>query len=181
MSESTFERKARKIRLIVTDVDGTLTDGGIYLGAEGFELKKFSVRDGLGAHLWREAGFFLCFLTGRPESGPVARRAEEMGVFRVKYGVREKGEGLRELCASLGTPLDETAYLGDDVMDLPVAGLAGLTAAPSDAAPEFRAAADLVLSARGGEGALRELVERLLRAKGLWEKLLQQRFGGSGR
>lgn len=163
----TLRARARRVRLLVVDVDGVLTDGRMVLSARGDELKAFHARDGVAVALARRAGIRVAFVTG--ERAPIARRrGERLGVDAVVLGARRKGETLTELCARFGCTPAEAAYVGDDLLDVPALERAGLAVAVADAPREVRALAHLVTRARGGEGALRECVEVLLRARGVW-------------
>lgn len=158
-----------KIRCLILDVDGTMTDGGVYLDSEGTEMKKFSIRDGAGILLLREAGVLPVILTGR-ESLCVTLRARELGIQQVYQGVKDKKEFLERFQKEQNLFRQETAYLGDDLNDLAAMSLAGISACPSDAATGVLSQCSLVLKARGGEGAVREFAELVLSAKGvLWD------------
>ena len=158
-----------KIRCLILDVDGTMTDGGVYLDSEGTEMKKFSIRDGAGILLLREAGVLPVILTGR-KSLCVTLRARELGIRQVYQGVKDKKEFLERFQKEQNLSRQETAYLGDDLNDLAAMSLAGISACPSDAATGVLSRCSLVLKARGGEGAVREFTELVLSAKGvLWD------------
>jgi YrbI family 3-deoxy-D-manno-octulosonate 8-phosphate phosphatase len=159
---------ARPIKLILSDVDGVMTDGRIILDNAGIESKEFHVRDGMGIKLWQQAGFSFGVLTSR-NSQIVKLRAKELGIAIVRQGFDEKLPAAREIFASLGLNSSEVCYIGDDLPDLPVILEVGLSVAVSDAVAEVKSAAKWNLSTPGGHGALRELIERLLKAKGLWE------------
>ncbi len=159
--------RARRVELLVLDVDGVLTDGGLYYGADGELLKRFDVKDGHGLVLCRISGLPTAILTAR-SSRIVEVRAKELGIRHVLQGERDKEAGLERLLAEAGVSADRVAYIGDDVNDLPVLRRTGLSACPADAVPEVRAAVDHVCAAPGGRGAVRELCELVLRAKGLW-------------
>lgn len=167
--------KARAIRWLVLDVDGVLTDGRIILdGAKG-EWKAFDVRDGQRIALAAHEGLRTVFLTGR-SSRVVERRAAELGVHRVFQGAHDKGAIMDLFYSEEGARPQETAYLGDDIVDLPALRRAGFAAAVGDAVPEVKAVADWIATAPGGHGAVRELVEFVLAAQGRWEAALA-RFG----
>jgi 3-deoxy-D-manno-octulosonate 8-phosphate phosphatase (KDO 8-P phosphatase) len=171
------------VRLLVTDVDGVLTDGRMVLSARGDELKAFHSRDGLGLQLARRAGIRTAWVTG--ETSPIARvRGRRLGVDAVVLGARRKGECLAALCDRFEVPPAATAFVGDDLLDLPALQLAGLAVAVADAAPDVRAAAHLVTRAPGGGGAVRECVELILRAQGVWGSVVDaflREHGGRGR
>ncbi len=149
------------IRLIAMDVDGTLTDGGIYLGAD-LELKRFDVQDGLGLVRFRAQGGTIAMISGR-FSPASQRRAQELGFDFVRNGVKDKLPELQEIAAQLGITAQETAYIGDDLNDRDCILWAGLGAAVANAVEEVKAVADVVTSRGGGHGAVRELVELVLR------------------
>jgi len=172
-------RKLASTRLLAMDVDGVLTDGRIIWGAAPasgnlLELKAFDVKDGLGLSLARAAGIRLAWITGRV-SRLVAQRARELQIDRLCERVRDKGVALSELCAEWEIPLAEAAFVGDDLNDLLAFRCAGLRIAVGDAAPEVREAADWITGAPGGRGAVREVVEALLRARDAWDAA-QERF-----
>jgi len=161
-------RKARApgqdIRLLITDVDGVLTDAGMYYGAEGEIMKKFSTRDGMGSQLWRESGRAIAIVTGE-NSPAVERRAEKLRIDEVHVGISEKKSVVRGMLEKRGLTASQVAYLGDDVNDLGAMQEVGFVACPADAHPRVRAVADYVCTAKGGEGCLRELVDYLQQAR----------------
>ncbi len=159
---------ARNIRMILSDVDGVMTDGSIIIDNSGVETKSFHVRDGLGIKLWQQAGFMFGILTSR-NSRIVKLRAAELGISIVRQGFEEKLAAAREIFATQGIQPSEVCYIGDDLPDLPVMLEVGLGVAVSDAVAEVRSTAKWVLTTPGGHGAIRELIERLLKAKGRWE------------
>ena len=162
-----------QIRALVCDVDGVLTDGSILLAEDGTEIKRFNSHDGAGIHLFVESGFQVALLTGRT-SGAAAQRARELGVQHVRQGVRDKIPVYEELLAAMGVTDAEVCYVGDDLPDVPVMRRAGYSAAPADAREEVRAAASYVTHARGGRGAVREVIERILKAQGKWADILRR-------
>lgn len=168
---------ARRIRLVVLDVDGVMTDGGIYLGAtdagERVELKRFEIQDGLGIRLLQEAGIPCAIVTGR-ESHSVRLRAAELGIAECHQDpTAAKPRIVRDLLERLGVGWEETAFLGDDLPDLAVLRRVGLPAAVGNAAPEARAAALWQGERRGGHGAVREFAEALLEARGEWAERVE--------
>jgi len=169
--EPVWMERARKVELLVLDVDGVLTDGGLYYGPEGEALKRFDVKDGHGIVLCRDTGLPSAILTART-SRAVEVRAKELRIPFVLQGERDKKVGLEKLLERCGLTADKLAYIGDDVNDLPVLSRVGFAAAPADARPEVKEHVHYVCESRGGHGAVRELCEVLLRAKGLWEKAL---------
>jgi len=170
--DGAFATRCRAIRLILSDVDGVMTDGTLLLLRDGSEAKAFHARDGLGVVLAHRAGLKTGLISGR-SSPEVSRRATELGMVVARQGVSDKGAVFREILAELALQPHEVAYVGDDVNDLPVLLQAGLSAAPADAAFEVRAQTFMVLDAAGGRGCLREFVESILRARGEWEGLVQ--------
>lgn len=159
------------IELLVLDVDGVLTDGVIAIDDRGVETKHFHVRDGSALNLWRKAGKRAAILSGR--SAPVVDlRAAELGISPVIQGAAQKGEPYRDLIGQLGLEPRQVCFIGDDLADLPVLGSVGLAACPADAAPEVLRAAHYVAHAPGGRGAVREVIEQILRGQGTWESLV---------
>ena len=171
MKDEALAERCRALKLILTDVDGVMTDGTVLLLPDGSEAKAFHVRDGLAIVLAPRAGLKTGILSGR-SSRAVAVRAEELGVGLVRQGIADKGSALREILAAEGLEAHEVAYIGDDVNDLPVMRAVALTAAPADAPLEVRAEAFMVMEASGGKGCLREFIEAILRARGDWERVL---------
>lgn len=159
------------IELLVMDVDGVLTDGVIAVDDRGVESKHFFVRDGSAIALWRRAGHRAAILSGR-WAPVVDRRASELGIAPVVQGASDKRASLRDLLGRLDLDRRQVCYMGDDLPDLPALLDAGLSACPADAAPEVRDAAHVVAAAPGGRGAVRELVELILRQQGRWEALV---------
>ncbi len=165
-----------KIKMLVMDVDGTLTDGHIYIGAEGEMMKAFHVQDGYAiAHILPEKGITPVIITGR-KSKIVEKRAAELKIQHLHQGIMDKLSKLQEVAAELGVSAGEIAYIGDDVNDLDCIGFCGLTACPADAVPAVRDAADYICSRNGGSGAVREFIEKLVSEgnekshAGLWHK-----------
>ena len=156
-----------RIRLLALDVDGTLTDGGVFYDDAGRELKRFHIHDGLGIVLAGFVGLGIAWMTGRT-SPLVERRARELGVTDLLQGVRDKAQTLDDLALRRGLSLDEIAFMGDDLNDLPALRRAGFAVAPANAVPEVRAAAHLVTPRAGGAGAVRDAIEAILHARGDW-------------
>jgi len=167
----TVEQKAAKIKLLLFDVDGVLTDGKILMHADGSESKTFDIKDGTGIVWALRQGLTVGFLSAR-SSAATAQRAAQLGVTLVHQGVRSKLDTYDQIVDGLILEDDQAAYMGDDLLDLPVLSRVGLATAPADAAPEVRARVHWVTSAKGGSGAARELIEMILRAQGRWEGLL---------
>ncbi len=167
--------RAARVRLFLMDVDGVLTDGGIIHDSEGRETKRFHVRDGHGIKMLPRGGVTAGIITGR-SSEVVAIRARELGVGIVRQGVHDKVVAWREILSETGVSPEETAYVGDDIVDLPLLRAVGFSAAPSDAEPYVLDAVDYVSSRRGGMGAVREIVEFLLRSNGSWGAVTAKYF-----
>lgn len=164
---SSIQSNAAAVRLLALDVDGVLTDGRIYYGNEGEELKAFNIKDGLGIKLLRESGVTVAIITGR-QSEIVARRARELGIADVVQGRDDKREALLELCQRLKLTIEECAYMGDDLPDLGAVVAAGLGLTVADACATVREAADWISESSGGCGAVREACELILSARGEW-------------
>lgn len=162
-----------RIRLLVLDVDGVLTDGTVLLGAGDEECKAFHTRDGAGLALWRDAGYHITFLTGRGGEA-VRRRARELRIPRIWEHVRDKLAAWDEIRAHYGLADHEIAAMGDDIPDLRILRRAGFSACPQDAARDVREIVDFVAPSAGGHGAVRDLVEHLLRERGEWLTLLER-------
>jgi len=159
--------RAARIRLLVLDVDGVLTDGGLYYGADGESVKRFSVQDGLAMVAARRAGLGLAVVSGRA-SAAVERRLSELGVSEIHQGVGDKSAILDDLMSRLALRSAQVAAMGDDLPDLPLLRRVGVALAPRNAVPEVRKAAHWVAGRNGGEGAVREAIELLLRARKAW-------------
>ncbi|MGP0066004.1 MAG: KdsC family phosphatase [Isosphaeraceae bacterium] len=163
--------RCEPIELLVVDVDGVLTDGVIAVDDRGVETKHFHVRDGLAFTLWHRAGKRSAILSGR-RAESVDRRAAELKIEHVLQGRAEKGEPFLGLIEGLGLAPRQVCYVGDDLPDLPVLRAVGLAACPADAVEEVRDAAHLVTRAPGGRGAVREVVELILKCQGNWSLVL---------
>lgn len=168
-----LEDRCRKIELLLSDVDGVLTNGGIVFDNQGIETKEFHIRDGLGIRLWQRAGFAFGVLTART-SHIVRMRAQELGIEIVRQGFEDKLPAAQQIIAQQGLQFDQVCYIGDDLTDIPVIRRVGLGVAVADAVAEVRASADLVTEARGGAGAVRELIEILLKTKNRWDDLIRK-------
>jgi 3-deoxy-D-manno-octulosonate 8-phosphate phosphatase (KDO 8-P phosphatase) len=178
MDEQALHERLAGIRLLAMDVDGVLTDGTIIWSAaaqegEVMESKAFSVKDGLGLSLARTAGLAVVWITGRT-SRVVERRAAELGVTELHQWARNKAGVLGEIRCRLALPASALLFIGDDLNDIPAFRAAGVRVAVADAAPEVRALADWVTGANGGKGAVREVVETVLRAQDRWEEVLDR-------
>ncbi|MCK6545586.1 HAD hydrolase family protein [Myxococcota bacterium] len=165
---SQIEARAKRVQALVLDVDGVLTDGRLTYLPGGGESKTFHVRDGLGIQLLLASGVKVALISGR-ESEVVVRRARELGIMHLSLGIADKVEAFEELLADFGITDEDVAYAGDDLPDLPLLRRVGLAFAVADAAPEVRASAHIVLRAGGGQGAVREACERILKARGAWK------------
>jgi 3-deoxy-D-manno-octulosonate 8-phosphate phosphatase (KDO 8-P phosphatase) len=165
--------RCRAVELLVVDVDGVLTDGGIVYGNGGLELKHFHVRDGAALKWWRDAGKRSGLITGRT-SPLVEVRAAELGVAFVVQGAADKLPAFRRMLAEAGVEPAAVCYVGDDLPDLPPLRRCGLAVAPADACAEVRADAHYVTRAPGGRGAVRETIELILRCQGAWGRLVER-------
>lgn len=172
--------KAARVTLLLLDVDGVLTDGGIVYDDGGREIKRFHVRDGHGIKMLQRAGVAVGIITGRT-SGVVTIRAKELGISLVRQGAADKVAAWREILAARGESPEATAYVGDDIVDIPLMKTVGFAAAPADAEPYVLEAADFVSSRTGGHGAVREVVEFILRSGGHWDAATSRYFGGESR
>ena len=168
----TFDERCRTIQLILSDVDGVLTDGGISYDNQGIETKRFHVHDGMGIRLWRKAGYHFGIITHR-SSHIVKTRAAELGVDILRQGIDDKLTAMRGILDELEITPAQVCYLGDDLPDLRVVQAVGLGVAVADACEELRQAAHYVTAAPGGFGAVRETIERILKAQSRWEDLIQ--------
>lgn len=169
------KKKAAKIRLMLLDVDGVLTDGGIIIDSRGGETKRFDVRDGQGIALLIRAGITVGFVSGR-SSNLVRHRAKELGVRIVYQGVQDKADAYKEIKKKTGFRDEQIAYLGDDIADLPIMRRVGLAMTVRDSWPGLKPRVDYVTQARGGRGAVREVSELLLKAQNIWHELLRRYF-----
>jgi 3-deoxy-D-manno-octulosonate 8-phosphate phosphatase (KDO 8-P phosphatase) len=168
--------RAARVRLILFDVDGVLTDGKLLVHADGSESKVFDIKDGTGIVWAQRLGLTVGFLSAR-SSAATAQRAAQLGITLVHQGVPSKLETYEQIADSLMLDDDEIAYMGDDILDLPVLARVGLAAAPADAAADVRSRVHWVAAARGGAGAARELIELILHAQGRWESVLATYLG----
>lgn len=169
---SEVEARAARLKLLLMDCDGVLTDGRITLVEGGDELKSFHTRDGHGLVMLHSAGLRSGIISGRAARS-VERRARDLGVGFVRQGVRDKAAVFEALLAEAGVAEAEVGYVGDDVVDIPLMRRAGLAVAVADAAPDARAAAHYVTELPGGFGAIREVCELILKAQGRWAELLK--------
>ncbi|HEY7791631.1 MAG TPA: HAD-IIIA family hydrolase [Vicinamibacterales bacterium] len=175
-----LRQKAQRIRLLLFDVDGVLTDGGIILHPDGAEAKRFDIRDGTGIVWAQRAGLLTGVLSARA-SAATAQRTAQLGMAIVYQGVPSKAEAFDEILTTHNLRPDEVAYMGDDLLDLPVLQRVGLSAAPADAVAEVRRRVDFVAPSRGGAGAARDLIETVLQAQDRWQALVDGYAGEDGR
>ncbi len=162
MTNESIELKAARVRWVLTDCDGVLTDGGVYYSERGEEMKRFHMRDGMGVKRLRAFGIETCIVTG--ETSPsVVKRAEKLGIEDVHLGVRDKLPLVQKVLSERQIDWQSVAYIGDDVNDLQVLQKAGFSACPSDGVEEVKAIVDVVLQNRGGNGAFREFAELIMK------------------
>lgn len=164
-----WQKKAKDIECLVFDIDGVLTDGRLYFSPSGDFMKGFYVQDGLAIEIARRAGFKTAILTARA-SETVLKRATDLKIDEIIQGCKNKGEGLELLSQKTGISLKKMAYMGDDLIDLPAILRAGLTASPSGGVLEVRSRVDWVSDFSGGQGAVRQWIELILKAQGKWEE-----------
>jgi 3-deoxy-D-manno-octulosonate 8-phosphate phosphatase (KDO 8-P phosphatase) len=167
------QERCQGIELMIADVDGVLTDGGIIYDNEGIELKKFNARDGQGIKIWRTAGYQFGIITLR-SSRIVQLRCADLNIELVRQGCEDKLPAARQMMGELGLDESQICYIGDDLPDLAVIKAVGLGVAVPDAAAEVREAADYITDAAGGNGAVRETIEMILKAKNRWNDLIRR-------
>ncbi len=165
-----------RLKYMILDIDGTLTDGGVYYDDTGNELKKFCTKDGTGIILTKAAGITPVVLTGR-ECAATTRRMTELGVTALYQGVKNKVEWLEKWMDTNGITKDQVGYIGDDVNDLGPMRLCGYVACPADAIEEVKEIADYVASVNGGQGVVREVIKHLLIEDGSWKEVLNKAYG----
>ena len=163
--------RAERVKLLLFDVDGVLTDGTVHIHSDGTETKPFFIRDGIAMVWAQRAGIKVGLLSAR-KSATTPHRAAQLGITLVYHGVSSKLDTYDRILADESLTDDDVAYMGDDIVDLAVLARAGLAAAPADAVPEVLEAADWVSTSAAGRGAARELVEMVLRAQNLWEGIV---------
>ncbi len=168
-----LKEKAEKIKIIVLDIDGTMTDGRIHIDENRIEMKSFDVKDGFAIAQAIEYGLIFAIITGR-QSPVVDKRAAELKIKEVHQAVKNKLEKLQEILKKYSINPEETAYIGDDINDIPAMKICGLKAVPADGADEVKEIADIVCKKNGGRGAVRELLEIILKSKGIWKDILQK-------
>jgi 3-deoxy-D-manno-octulosonate 8-phosphate phosphatase (KDO 8-P phosphatase) len=170
VTEEGLLSKIRKVRLLILDVDGVMTDGRIIIDDAGLESKHFDVKDGHGLKVLMRYGIEVVLLTGR-SSRVVDHRAADLGITEVHQGIRNKAEAFSDILERRKLAPEETAYIGDDVVDIPLLKRVGFAAAVADAVPEVRHVADYVTNRPGGRGAVREVCEVILKAQGRWTEV----------
>jgi 3-deoxy-D-manno-octulosonate 8-phosphate phosphatase (KDO 8-P phosphatase) len=166
-----IQEKIRKIKMLLLDVDGVMTDGGILLGPDSLELKRFHVQDGMGIALAKAAGLLIGMITGR-DSEAVRRRADELGIDEVQQGFFYKEEGYEEILKKHGLKDEEIAYMGDDLLDIPILKRVGLSICVANGVEEAKKVSHYITKKSGGEGAVREVVEMLLNGMGKKETVI---------
>ena len=166
-----------KIKLLLLDVDGVMTDGRITYGNDGSETKAFDVKDGHGLKLLQRAGIRVGIITGR-QSEIVSRRAAELGIELVYQGAKDKSLPFNEIMQKLDLSPEEIAYVGDDIIDLPVMRKVGFAATVADAADDVKPFADMITKRPGGRGAVREICDFLLKESGRWPAVTRHYFDG---
>ena len=177
MENSAIERRAARIKLLLMDCDGVLTDGRFSFLANGDEQKSFHVQDGLGLELWHRAGLRSGIISGR-RSGAVEQRARDLKIEFVRQGAESKLESYEAVLQEADIEDSEVAYIGDDLNDIPVLLRAELAVAVANATEETRSVAHLITRARGGFGAVREVIEVILRAQGRWADVTERYLRG---
>ena len=165
------ENKLAQISLLLLDVDGVLTDGSIYFDHQGEELKAFNSKDGLGLHFLLEAGIQVGVVTAR-RSKALRHRCDNLGIDLVFQGVRDKAAAMEQIREQTGVSPNQIAFMGDDVLDLPMFARVGLAIAVADAHPYVREHAHMVTTAKGGKGAVREICDAILSAQGFLDDIL---------
>jgi 3-deoxy-D-manno-octulosonate 8-phosphate phosphatase (KDO 8-P phosphatase) len=173
MAENDLRAKLKRVRLLILDVDGVLTDGSIILDDRGVETKFFHTQDGSGIKYLLRSGLSCALITGR-KSAAVRARAEELGIEDYYQDAKDKLVPYEKILQKFGLRDEEVACMGDDLADLPLLRRAGLSVAVADAVEEVKEAADYITKRAGGRGAVREVIELILKAQGKWEKILQR-------
>jgi len=166
----------KTIKLIVLDVDGTLTDGKLYIDNNGVETKAFNVKDGMAIAQWIKNGFDVVIITGR-KSKVVEVRANELGITEIHQKIHDKKGKLLSILKNKNIDLAEIAYVGDDINDLEVMKMVGYPACPKDAVKEIREVSKFISEYNGGEGAVREILEEIMKEKNIWDKIVKKYEG----
>ena len=173
ISNKDAKKRASKIKILIMDVDGVMTDGRIIINNKGTESKLFDVKDGHGIKMLITAGIKTAIITGR-KSNVVKHRAKELGIHHIYQGAKDKGKTIDLLLKQASLPNDVAAYIGDDLIDIPAMKKVGLSFAVSDSVKEVLMEADIITKNRGGRGAVREVCEYILKSQGLWEKAINK-------
>lgn len=173
MKKQTLKERIDRVRLLLMDVDGVLTDGTIIYSDGGAETKLFHVKDGLGLRLLMDAGIKAGIITGR-SSDALLRRCRNLGIDLVFHGIGNKAAALEKIARETGFTYDQMAFIGDDLPDIPAMKQVGLPVAVADAAGEVRETALIVTEAKGGKGAVRELCETILKSKDAWNRVTER-------
>jgi len=179
VTTNNLEQRAARIKLILLDVDGVLTDGAVVIYGDGTETKRFHIRDGIALVWAQRAGITVGLLSAR-HSPTTAQRAAQLGITLIYQGVTSKLATYDQIVGDMVLADEQVAYMGDDIVDLAVLARAGLSSAPADAVDEVRSRVDFVSAKRGGDGAVRELVEVVLRAQNHWDALVKAYEGEAG-
>ena len=169
MAKKNYKALLQKITTLIFDVDGVLTDSSILVTSDGEMLRKMNTRDGLALKLAVDAGLNVCIISGGSNEG-VRKRLQGLGLKDVILGAHDKIKNLKILMASLDVTKEEIMYMGDDIPDIPVMEVVGLPCCPQDAVPEIKAVSEYISHKNGGQGAVRDIVEQILKIKGLWLK-----------
>jgi 3-deoxy-D-manno-octulosonate 8-phosphate phosphatase (KDO 8-P phosphatase) len=167
--------RAAKVSFILMDVDGVMTDGRVFMFSDGHDARNFDIHDGHGIRMAQHVGIEFGIISGR-ESEIVTARARSLGIEEIHQRVLRKGELLDEILERRGQPADTICFIGDDLIDLPVMRRVGLAVAPASARPEVREAAHYVTESEGGRGAVRDLIDLVLRARGDWDTVTERYF-----
>lgn len=168
-----FKKKLAKISMLLLDVDGVLTDGSIVYTDSGEELKTFNVRDGLGIRMLMDAGITVGIITGR-SSGALLKRCENLGIGLVFQGVKDKLEVLKKILDTFELTTESIAFAGDDLPDIRIMKAAGFSIAVANADPAVKSVSDYITEKEGGNGAVREICELILKAKDMWDKTMER-------
>ena len=168
-------KRLKQIRLVLLDVDGVLTAGEIIYSDSGEQIKIFDVKDGLGIRLLKEAGIQVGIVTGR-RGKALQHRCDNLGIELIFDGIRDKDKALDDIHSETGIPIEAMAFVGDDLPDLPAMKKVGLAVAVGDANPLILEHAHMITNAPGGKGAVREVIEAILKAQGLWDSLIERLF-----
>jgi 3-deoxy-D-manno-octulosonate 8-phosphate phosphatase (KDO 8-P phosphatase) len=174
--DSKIMEKAKKIKMVIFDVDGVLTDGSIIIDGEGNELKRFNVRDGHGIKALQKAGIKVAIITGR-ESKVVSVRADELGIEEVHQKIFKKSAVYESLLVKYDLKNEEVAFMGDDIVDSELLKRVGLPAVPADADENVMELAEFISAKNGGRGAVREFVELILKSSGKWDSVSGETIG----